>query len=135
MDLEIFCAALRVLLLWESLKSDHINLPDQGNPLFQTFCCVTKFLLPLVARSEDVLRVVEQRLDDDVLLHHVEREVLLRLEDGSSAAGGGRPHEGGPEDDGQVGDLHPVGVLLLDDAEEVAEEGGEGGAVRRRHGR
>ena len=87
-------------------------------------------------RSENVLRVVEQRLDDDVLLHHVEREVLLRLEDGAGpVGGGGRPHEGGAEDDGQVGDLHPVRLLLLDDAEEVAQQGGQGGAVRRGHGR
>ena len=86
-------------------------------------------------RSENVLRVVEQRLDDDVLLHHVEREVLLGLEDGAGVGGGGRPHEGGAEDDGQVGDLHPVRVLLLDDAEEVAQQGGQGGAVRRGHGR
>ena len=82
-----------------------------------------------------MLRVVEQRLDDDVLLHHVEREVLLRLQDGAGVGGGRRPHEGGAEDDGQVGDLHPVRLLLLDDAEEVAQQGGQGGAVRRGHGR
>lgn len=83
-----------------------------------------------------MLCVAEQRLDDDVLLHHVEGEVLLRLQDGATrVGGGGRPHECGAEDDGEVGDLHAVVLLLLDDAQQVPEERGEGGAVRGRHRR
>ena len=69
-----------------------------------------------IPSSENVLGTVEQRLDDDVLLHHVQGEVLLRLQDGAGVGGGGRPHEGGAEDDGQVGDLHAVVLLLLDAA-------------------
>lgn len=89
----------------------------------------------VLSSSEYVLRAVEQRLYDDVLLHHVEGEVLLRLQDGAGVLGGGRPHEGGAEDDGQVGDLHAVVLLLLDDAQQVAQEGGQGGAVGGGHGR
>ena len=87
--------------------------------------------------SQDVLCVAEQRLDDDVLLHHVEGEVLLRLQDGvaTRVRRGGRPHECGAEDDGEVGDLHAVVLLLLDDAQQVPQERGEGGAVRSRHRR
>ena len=94
----------------------------------------TNYTVPL--SSQDVLGVAEQRLDDDVLLHHVEGEVLLRLQDGATRVRrGGRPHECGAEDDGEVGDLHAVVLLLLDDAQQVPEERGEGGAVRSRHRR
>lgn len=67
--------------------------------------------------------VVEEALDDEVLLHHVQRQVE-RL--------GGRPRDGRPEDDGQVGRVHAVVLAVLGDLDEVLQQELERVVVLRR---
>lgn len=62
---------------------------------------------------KDVLVVVEQSLDDQVLLHHVERQVVGRR------CG---PHERRAEDDGQVRDVHTVVLTVFRYLEQVTQE-------------
>lgn len=62
---------------------------------------------------KDAVKVVEECLDNQVLLHHVERQVVGRR---------CRPHERRAEDNGQIGDVHAVRVAVLGNVEQVAEE-------------
>ena len=57
--------------------------------------------------------MVQQGLHNDVLLHHVQGQVLAHRHVV------GRPHQGGPENNGQVRDLHPVVILELCHFEQV----------------
>ena len=74
-----------------------------------------------------MLYIVQERLHDNVLLHHVQSQVLRGHEVRW------RPHQGRPEHDGQIGNLHPVHVLELGHLDQVPQEEREGGSVGGRH--
>ena len=65
-----------------------------------------------VVKLKNMLDIVQKGFDNNILLHHVQRQVV-----GDQV--GGRPHQGRPENDGQIGDLHPVLLLELCDPYKV----------------
>ncbi|KAG5459477.1 MAG: hypothetical protein BJ554DRAFT_117, partial [Olpidium bornovanus] len=74
----------------------------------------------LLVRLENEPVVLQDRLNDPALVGHVVEQVR----------GGGRgAHEGGAENDAEVGDAHPVVALVGLDGVEVAHEAAQGGVV------
>ena len=66
-------------------------------------------------RSNDLSQMRDKGLHNHVLLHHVEGHIGGEM--------GRRPHQCRPEHDGQIGDGHPVDLLVLRDLFEVLEQG------------
>ena len=69
----------------------------------------------LFVSCKNSVNIVEQSFHNYILLHHAQGKVVRDQ-------GRGGPHQGRAEDDCHVGDLHPVRLLQLCDANKMTEQ-------------